>query len=640
MNKVQEAIAEFTGVASELREQQIQLQALDEATQHLESENALLVRQIEDLDYLNLFELNQVTDILNLGDRKKIVNRLRRLRHENPLAKQAIKLTLRFTFGKGIQYLITASPDQEPAPSSPVPGAASPASVPSGSGKKPGFAGGVPLRATKTEADPELPKEKSDSKDVDAELLREIIEDFWEDDDNRLALTSKEAMVQWLDDILTDGEKFFACFEGGEGENASPYVKLVEIPVEEIEQVIYHPDNRMKPLYYRRQWTEMTFDGENDQYRPSDKPPKVKYYLDYRITDEDLKDVKGRIKIPSGKQADKSIRIFHSLVNPVWSKRGRRGISELFASREWFRVFKEFVEDRAAINAAATAVAYRRKIRGGPVEVAKFDGKFGGLDVGYDSAGNQSSEAKKLTRPVAGAVYNSNPAVDLEWMKTDTGAVNASLDARMLLMSAGAGVGTNIHYFGEGGDANLATAQAMELPMVKSYEDWQQFVQGEFTKLLLYVLGQARDPDSAKDDIKRVAFIFPPIISQDVVKYMTAWSQMVTNIASGNRAVQEQAIRGGLTVMGVANIDGLMPGILQEMERAELEKQAQAQAMQDALAGKNSPDNPLTGDGNGKGPPNVRNRDGKSVIAGRDGSSNALDPKLKRVAVGKPPAEK
>jgi hypothetical protein len=53
-------------------------------------------------------------------------------------------------------------------------------------------------------------------------------------------------------------------------------------------------------------------------------------------------------------------------------------------------------------------------------------------------------------------------------MKTDTGAAGAKEDAHMLLATAGAGVSTMVHYFGEGGDANLATAQSMELPMVKA----------------------------------------------------------------------------------------------------------------------------------------------------------------------------
>jgi hypothetical protein len=208
-----------------------------------------------------------------------------------------------------------------------------------------------------------------------------------------------------------------------------------------------------------------------------------------------------------------------------------------------------------------------------------------------------------LSQPVKGAVYDSNEAVDLSWMKTDTGAQNAKEDGRMLLMSAGAGVGTFIHYYGEGGDANLATAQSMELPMVKNYEDWQQWTESFLTRFFRYVIRVATDEDNAKEEIKRIGFTFPPIISQDVVKYTTSWAQIVRDIAPNNIPVRRQAIRAVLSVMGVPNIDGLMPEIEAQMHQAESLRVQQQQALLEATAsgqmtpspGKNAPPPPPSG---------------------------------------------
>lgn len=579
MNPVQEAIARVTGLDDEFDAVKSEMRDMADVMEHLVSDNVMLQRQIEDLDYLNLFDMNQVTDVLPMGDRKKVLARLRRLRHDNPLAKQAVKLIIRFTLGKGVQWVLARSAEDTPDTPDTAPQDA----------PKPTQSPPLPTRFV------QLPRQaRVNEQVVDTDPIHDIVEEFWNDSDNQLSVTSHKAMKLLLDDIVTDGEKFLACFEDG----SAPYVKVSEIPLEEINGIIYDMNNRLRPVYYRRQYQEMEYDGQTEMLKPKGQP-KVKYYLDHRITEEMLPEVTKGIKIPASKLDDKA-KIFHIMVNEIPTKEGRRGLSELYASREWFRVFREFMEGRAAINAAAQAISYVRKIKGGPTAVASFGGKFGGLDVG-DSAANQGTEVRKLTQPVKGAVYDTNPSVDIDWLKTDTGAQNAKEDARMLLMSAGAGVGTMIHYFGEGGDANLATAQSMELPMVKSYEDWQQFIEDLYTSLILYVLRVATDEQQAKDEIERIGFNFPPIISQDVVKYTTAWSQIVRDIAPNNMAVKKQAIQNTLTVMGVPNIDGLMPEIEAEMAHAEALRIQQQQEMAAAFA--NAPQNPPpNGNGNGKPP--------------------------------------
>jgi hypothetical protein len=455
----------------------------------------------------------------------------------------------------------------------------------------------------------------------DEDPLKDIVLSFWRDPDNKLCLTARSSMAEWLDSVITDGEKFFICFEGA----AEPYVKLTDIPLEEIDTIVYDPNNHLKPVYYRRSWQELEFNGDGDRYEPK-KEPKVLYYLDYRITTEELVEIKKRIKIPARKLAPVEQRIFHTYINPLWTEKGKRGISELYASREWFRVYKEFMEDRAAINAAATAVAYKRKIKAGPTEVSRFQNKFGGLPVGREAEEN-TTELKTLTRPAGAGIYDSNAAVDLEWMKTDTGAVNAEKDGRGLLSAAGAGVGMFIHYYGEGGDANLATAQAMELPMVKTFEDWQQWVEDNLRELCFYAIRVATDYENAEDQIDRIAGNFPPIISQDVVKYMTAWSQLVQNVASGNKVIRKEAIKGALTVMNVPNIDSIMNEVDAEEAALQVQRQVQQQAMLDGL--RNGPAVPPNQDGNSSGTKPARN-----------GSGNALPPDLKTVVAGKSAPER
>lgn len=628
MNRVQEVVADFIGAVprelfeakeSEFAELQAeksqteervssteeQLEEMQHSLESVVNTNRMLQRVFEDLDYLNLYDLTKVHDILPQATKKETILRLRQMRHENPLAKQGIRLIMRFTLGKGIRWIC-----------------------------------------------------KNDE-------IRQALNQFTRDPDNKVLLTSHEAQKEFIDEVATDGEKFLACFEAP---NVKPFLKLAEIPMEEVTDIIYDPDNRRVPVFYKRKFKELVYDGKEERYKVprGQQKGKVLFYRDYRITDDRLQEISDRVKIPQDKIAkgdgDTPVKMMHIYINPIWTKNGRRGISELFSSREWFRVLREFMQDRAIINRAARAVAAKRKIDGGPADVARMTGRFGDLSLGQTD--REAGDLGSLTRPVAGAIYDSNRAVDLEWMKTDTGAPNAKEDARMFLMVGGAGIGTNIHYFGEGGDANLATAQAMELPMVKNYEDWQTWFMWVNMEIFDYVLHlafgddipfeadvqEAVGDDQAADRFPSLKIIaggptedrparlevnqpektsvedvvswdFPPIITKDVVKHMTAWAQLTQQVAPGDMVIKEEAIKGALTVLGVPNVDELMDRVKVEEERIAAEKAAQAEAMMNNLGG-GGPD----GDG----------EDEKPKVPGWIGAGSGADATTKRLAKGKP----
>jgi hypothetical protein len=623
MNRVQEAIAEAFGIRDSY---EVQLHAresefeqersewvgrdteisthmveMDRAIEAVIADNRILARTLEDLDYLNLFEMgDKIREVLPSANSDKTLLRLRRLRHDNPIAKQGIRLIKRFTLGQGISWIT-----------------------------------------------------KSDE-------VHDVLTDFWEDEDNKALLTTHDSMDELLDETATDGEKFVACYEAP---NVAPYLKVADIPLEEVKDIIYDPENRRIPVYYKREFMPQKYDGTRERYETVEKTKKkVLFYRDFRISDEKLEDIGDGIKIPEkriAKDADgQPIKMMHIYVNPLWTKSGKRGISELYASREWIRIFKEFMGDRAAINRAAMAIGYKRTVKGGPTAVAQISGKLGGLPIGSNSE-IEETETRTLTRPVGGAIYDRNEAADLEWMKTDTGAANAKEDARMLLMMGGTGFGTNIHYFGEGGDANLATAQAMELPMVKNYEDWQTWLKNRYMEIFAYVLRLAFGEDipfeedaTEATDLKIVAstsekpagvklirpekkgkvtvwdvvsWDFPPIITKDVVKHMTAWAQMAQQIAPGNQVVKKEAIRGAMTVLRVPNVDQLMPLVEAEEARVEALKEEQRQAMMDNMANPDVGPAPKTNGKNGQG------------VAGFTKAGSGADAETKRLAKGKPP---
>jgi hypothetical protein len=579
VNRLQKAAARATGLTDVLEYQSDELTRVVAAAEETVSQLALLERKYDELNYINVGDVpSPDKDVLPAAKRRQIIRRLRIMRHENPIAKQAVKLILRFTLGRGITF--------------------------------------VPK-------DPES---------------QQILHEFWTDAVNEMILTTRESMQARLDELVTDGEKFYALFATP---NQAPYVRLGEVPMEEVVDIIPDPDNRHVPVYYKRQYVPQKYDASafNGQGAwtavDSSYRPLTRYYLDYRVSDEHLARIEN-LNIPDSLIAKDEngdyIRVMHQYINPLWTKSGFRGISELFASREWFRVFKEFVEDRAAMNAAANAISYLRKVKGGPTAVAQVSGKIGGVAVGQEQAG--SNELRKLTRPVPGSIIDTNEGVDWSTIRADTGALDAKEDARLLLMTGGAGMATNVQYFGEGGDANLATAQAMELPMVKSYEDWQQTLQEHLNQICKYVLmiaHGAADMTELDEEVTRIAWQFPPIVTEDVVKYTTAWAQVAQQVAPGNLVVKEIAIRGALNSLQVPNLEGLMSDIQEEEKRVETEKQAQKEFMNQQFAAG------AVGNGAPKPPQNGQKPPENGQKAGDGGGTVPLGPDLQRIANGRPP---
>ena len=269
MNRIQEAIAKVTGVDE-------QIHTLMAAVEHTSGENALLMRQIEDLDYLNMFDLHRVAEVINIKDRKQHYLKLRRIRQENPLAKQSIKLITRFALGNGVQ--VSIGPDPEKAPSMPMSDSDGTDTEPAAklNGLFPGPRNNNSRSGAGLKPLPRARPQVSEAVEMDDEdQLKEIITSFWSDKENQKAFTSHEAMKDWLDGVATDGEKFFIGFTS----EVAPYVRLTEIPGEEIVEIIYHPDNWKVPVYYKRVYQDLIY--EEDSGYKVDGEPKTRYYLDH-----------------------------------------------------------------------------------------------------------------------------------------------------------------------------------------------------------------------------------------------------------------------------------------------------------------------------------------------------------------------
>jgi hypothetical protein len=282
-------------------------------------------------------------------------------------------------------------------------------------------------------------------------LVAKVVDEFMDSPANEAVLTSHQAQKEFLETLYTDGDYFLVMFP----DETLGTLELGYLDATFVEDSIPDPNNVKITKWYKVRRPDKAFNYERGAWETNTSGDFV-YYRHYQNTDPAPPGMGG--KLQPGLVMQVSV-----------DRRGKFGRSQIAAAMDWLRAHKKFMEDRATINSAAAAVAWKKK-RKGPAS-----------DIAAEAARLQSSLTQNIGRyesNPAGATASTiveNEATSLEWVKTDTGGSAADFDERKLRMMAGSGLGgIPNHMFGDEGQANLATATAMNTPLRKMYEQYQQ----------------------------------------------------------------------------------------------------------------------------------------------------------------------
>lgn len=421
-------------------------------------------RQVEDLTWTSLSMDTRGLALDDMyEDRRRMIQKIRTYRRRNPLAKRTILLLQHYVLGQGISL-------------------------------------------------------KANNRAV----VQKIVDEFWDDPVNQRVLTGYQGMQEALDTIATDGNLFLTLFPDAE----LGRLQLSMIDLLYVDDIIVDPENAKVPLWYKVRKFRQDFDFTQGTYVPHTGTDFV-YYRDWKNGDDEssqpakpktdfddglggpgigdagpLIGQKGNpdgtpvaFKPPKDKIADGLV--YHVAIN----RRGKFGESEFAASVDWLKVHKEFMEDRASISKAAALYSWKKKRKGPASDIAA-------ATQALASSMTQNINKWEYNPPAAaGSTVVENEGSTLDWIKTDTGAGDALNDERIMRMMVGAGVGVMNHYFGDEANANLATATAMELPMLKMYEAWQTLLTHVIKDVLDFLLqtAQAADVLPARDDQSKYA---------------------------------------------------------------------------------------------------------------------------------------
>lgn len=416
--------------------------------------------------------------------------------------------------------------------------------------------------------------------DTTSEPIKKILQRFWDDVRNRESLTRVRAQYRLNRDSQLQGSITLLLSVS----TIDGRVTVKQLPQDQIKQVIYLEEDSILPAYYKRVYNPRTYDFETGTYRTG--AAITSYVPDYRHAEPDWSLVKD---LPDNTE----LYLMHIVTNEA----NGVPLTHLSPAIPWLYALKGFMEDRVTLNFAWATFAFVAKIAGNRKALQELQARWGE----YEGPLKFGVGDGRYTRQ-GGNVLWANQQFNLEQFKTETGASNAYQDVRMLRQMAGIGAGGIFeHYLGDPSTGNLATATAMELPMLKLFEYEQQSWEEIVSDILDFVVVQAIrfqqidgtvEVDRAMglpvwqvntgEDVS-VDVIFPNIVQSDV----NVWAQAIAAIKMAEQTSGKMILpprETALTVLRILGFNDDVVQILGEMEAKDFELDKKSNPVPPALA--------------------------------------------------------
>lgn len=290
-----------------------------------------------------------------------------------------------------------------------------------------------------------------------------VVQAFLDDEDNRAELTGHQARIMKERELETDGNLFLVLFT----DTIAGRVRVRSIPFAEIDDIIRNPDDNKDPWFYRRVWTEETFDMTTGATMTK---TRTAWYPSWRY------DPTAKPQTIGGHPVVWSAPVFHIRVGGFsdW----KFGVSEVYAAIDWAKAYKEFLEDWASIVRAYRRFAWELKTPGGKRGIAAAKSKLN------TTLGTNDTETNPP--PLTGSTFISGGDASLKPLSGGP-SVSADDGRRLLLMTAAA-LGLPETFFGDVSVGTLATAKSLDRPTELAMIDRQTLWEDVLQSLLAYVV--------------------------------------------------------------------------------------------------------------------------------------------------------
>lgn len=405
------------------------------------------------------------------------------------------------------------------------------------------------------------------------EQIQEAIDAFLYDQKNDDVIGSHEARMQLEVELETDGNLFFCFFVN----TITGRIRVRRIDFDQIDDVIYNPDDAKEPWYYKRVWTEQRFDVSTGSIHTEQR---TAYYPDWRYTPLSQPATIGSHPVHWDKP------VYHVKIGGF--SNWKFGLSEIYDSIDWAAAYKNFLEDWASIVRAYRRFAFQLTTPGGSRGIAAAKAKLGtalGNGTGIDSN----------PPPITGSTFIAGEGTSLQPVRTSGATVSAE-DGRRILLMVAASSGLPETFYGDANIGSLATAKSLDRPTELMMEDRQQLWRDVFINILTFVqLWAVKAPQGVLRGIGRivdevedgqhnetvewgdavdgaVAVEFPPLLQHDIPQMVAATVQAATLGAAGTLAgtVDLPTLsRMLLTLLGVPDADEIVERLFPDGEVPE-----------------------------------------------------------------------
>lgn len=368
---------------------------------------------------------------------------------------------------------------------------------------------------------------------AETDIVDEVLDDFFKDPKNQK--TIGDAWPEREREQRIDGNTYLAFFVNPA--NGSARVRV--IPPEQIENIIFNPDDAQEPWYYKRYPGPVTNDAPFGA--PSAPVGTVPIYLPcihYRP--------KRKVRNIDGIKVDWDTQILHIKTGGLSIM--KFGMPELFSALNWATAYKRILENFATILAAYARLAMKVTGLAGARGVAASKAR---LATGISSP-SVSIDRNPPTNVASWA--NTSGNVDIQPVKTANSTTGPD-EARALRSMVAAGSDTPEHFFGDSDVGNFATSETLdrptELKMIARQNMWKA-VMVAISRLLIqwsaqapggklnaagYVAREEADPfDGTRlvtvvapaDKSTKVTITFPTITERDVTERVRAVVNAIT----------------------------------------------------------------------------------------------------------------
>jgi len=398
---------------------------------------------------------------------------------------------------------------------------------------------------------------------------QEVFQEFWTARRNSPVIGDR-VQKDLSKDQCNDGELFFACF--GSRVDGDTTVRL--IPTEEITKLITDPDDNHKVLYYERKTSD-----ENGVIA-------TVFYRDWQASAEDLK----RAELPDGAVIAEKPDLIETATGEAIRNTGTdvvilhaaykiingRGWPLMTAGAPWSRAYRNFLQDRAAVARQAAMYNEKIKVKGNQRVIDDIRTRLESSLVNTTNSGYDTNPPA-----VAGSTWLENEGMDRTRQPMGTGASDAEKDGSPLLAQAGLAGRIFPHYLGRGEAFRLATASAMETPVMRAFNRYQQFWSSVFRDMVEIVLrfkeqygGEKFSSYAASVSTDKVITVDIGALSQ-ISNSLVAMSGAMILSPEVSTSISTEIMRVALQTVGVSDVDKIMNPKENPVETEEMAESAE-----------------------------------------------------------------